>query len=364
MTRRTMLFTVGGGTGVAAASYAWRERRGVTRADFPPEVASGQVTSLLTYAALAPSGHNTQPWSVQAIGNELLIGSDRSRWLPKVDPANREMGLSIGAFLENLLVACPSHGFRGDYQVIGTGPSDADLIRVRLVPIPEASRGVLESLRLRRTVRSGQSPKVLPARDAFALTGFFEGHAHFVSPASREGRYLAEGTIEANRVQALRDDAQTELASWIRFSNGDARRYRDGLTQESMEISGAAGWYVRHFMDRQSVMSSSFRKQGVDRVRQQVASCGGWIIVTSPDGTLASLVETGRRAERMWLTVRDHQIAIHPMTQMLEEAPFREQIGKELGMANPIQFVLRVGYVPKYPPPVSLRRPASMVLRS
>lgn len=365
MTRRHMLISAGGA--IVASSYVWSERRGLTRADVASEPVPGlsvQMSSLLTHAALAPSGHNTQPWRVRATNGGLAIGSDPLRWLPKVDPHNREMTLSIGAFLENLLIAAPAHGYQPDFTVIGHNPGDSDLIQVTLARATETGDGALRRLRLRRTVRTGQLERPLRSEHVGALTGDMKQHAYYFPSQSREGRYLAEGTIEANRVQARRDDAQAELATWIRFRNQDARAHRDGLTQESMEITGAAGWYVRHFMNRDSVMGKAFRDQGVERVRRQVASCGGWILIASPDSSLASLLETGRKTERMWLATRDLGIAIHPMTQLLEEPPFQEQTVKELGIASPIQFVLRVGYVENYPQPVSLRRPLAAMVES
>jgi len=371
MTRRQTLLAFGGSIGVVSSGYAWSERRGLTRADIVPEPTpelSAQMSSLLFNASLAPSGHNTQPWVVRTTNDGLAIGSDPSRWLPKVDPGNREMALSIGAFLENLLIAAPGHGYRPEFTVAASNPTESDLIHVTLTQTTtqttETGRDVLERLRLRRTVRTGQLQRPLSGEDARALTALMKQHAYYFPRESREGRYLAEGTIEANRVQAGRDDAQAELGAWIRFRDEDARSHRDGLTPESMEIPGVAGWYVRHFMNRESVMGKTFRDQGVDRARQQVANCGGWIVLTSSDLSLGALLETGRKTERMWLAARDPRIAIHPMTQMLEESPFRDRIGEELSIANPIQFVLRVGYVESYPQPVSLRRPVSTILRA
>ena len=93
-------------------------------------------------------------------------------------------------------------------------------------------------------------------------------------------QHFAEATIEANHVQALRDDAKDELADHIRWTNSDGRAHLDGPMPESMEISWVAGWYVRHFMSRANFLSRRFRDQGVDRVRFQVAACGGWIVST------------------------------------------------------------------------------------
>ena len=55
-------------------------------------------------------------------------------------------------------------------------------------------------------------------------------------------------------------------------------------------------------------------------------------------------------------------LAIHPMTQQLEEKQFREQIVGALGPDMIPQFILRVGYLDRYPDPVSPRRPVAHFL--
>lgn len=61
-----------------------------------------EIRTILEYASLAPSSHNAQPWTVRVGDGELRVGSDQSRWLPGVDPPNRGLALSVGAFLKNL----------------------------------------------------------------------------------------------------------------------------------------------------------------------------------------------------------------------------------------------------------------------
>jgi hypothetical protein len=52
---------------------------------------------ILFLASLAPSGHNTQPWLVRYLEPyHWIIGNDRTKWLPAVDPDRRETMLSIG----------------------------------------------------------------------------------------------------------------------------------------------------------------------------------------------------------------------------------------------------------------------------
>jgi hypothetical protein len=129
-----------------------------------------------------------------------------------------------------------------------------------------------------------------------------------------------------------------------------------------MEIEGIAGFYVRNFYNRKSVLSNSFRGTTVDTVTNQVRTCGGWLVVTSQDSRIETLIEYGRVFEGMLLKIRDRKIAIHPMTQMLEENPARDAIAKELGLAGEVQWILRIGYLSSYPDPVSLRMPLSRLV--
>ncbi|MGF7080344.1 hypothetical protein [Mucilaginibacter sp. UYCu711] len=110
-------------------------------------------------------------------------------------------------------------------------------------------------------------------------------------------------------------------------------------------------------------MGKSFREQGLDEVKTQVNRSAGWLLITSKDDSVASLMETGKRLQRLLLKIREKGIAIHPMTQVLEEAPFSLTINKAMKIADPIQFVLRCGYIEKYPKVVSVRRPVSRFVR-
>jgi len=330
--------------------------------------------AILYLASLAPSGHNTQPWVVRILEpKHWVIGSDKKRWLPAVDPDNRELLLGIGAFIENLVMAAGTFGYEVDIQIIAKNPLDRDIAEIRLkkgktVDFP------LEKIKTRRTVRSGYSDQEIKAEDLKYITRHDakscivsdvpSPHSFYFPNSSLQGKYLQEGTIAANRTQAFRDPAQEELANWIRWSNKEARQYRNGLTPESMEIKGLAGWYVRNFYHRESILKKSFREQTVDITSKQVKTCGGWLVVTSTDSNIPTLIEYGRVFENMLLKIREKMIAIHPMTQMLEEEAWKNRVAKELGVGGEVQWILRIGYLKSYPDPLSLRRPVSWFVQT
>lgn len=317
---------------------------------------------ILELAASAPSGHNAQPWTVavQEPGRWML-GLAAARRLPAVDPANRETLLSLGAFLENLVQAAESAGFEVDYHVVARTAADTQVVDLRLAPGGPRDRD-LSGLLHRRTVRKGMGMAPLAAEDVDAL---LQGHAasFLVFPrGSHEADLVAAKTLEANRLQAERAAAQAELADWIRWSDAEVERHRNGLTPAGMEIEGLAGWYVRTFYGRNDVLRPAFRRRTLDTVEALVQQGGGWILQLSADESPATLIETGRTFERMFLRCRGQNIGLHPMTQALEEPPCRDDLARELGLRQPIQFVLGVGYRTPYPEPVTPRMPVRWFL--
>ena len=320
---------------------------------------------ILHLAALAPSGHNTQPWTVRLLGPyHWVIGNDPRGWLPVVDPTQRETLLSLGAFVQNLEYAAAHFGYRCRWELRATTRQAADVLEVELTRHPAAAYADVDALLGRRTLQTDFSNVAIRAADIGLLTDADTTHCHFFPPDSAPGRYLTATTLAANRQQFAHDPAQRELAHWVRWSRADVQRHRDGLSAAGMGINGLAGWAVRHFYDSASVLKPDFRQRGLANTADQVGTHGGWLVITSPDESVAALLDAGRRLERCWLKARGLNVAVHPMSQLLEETPGTAGAGRRLGLAAPVQFVLRLGYVDRYPPPVSVRRPVEWFVQA
>ncbi|HPV99271.1 MAG TPA: nitroreductase [Spirochaetota bacterium] len=311
--------------------------------------------AMLDLASCAPSGHNTQPWTVRVDRPGVWsIGTERSRWLPAVDPENHDIMISMGAFIENLAVAAGIYGRRFEYRLKGKGPHDTELVEAQIgrgtaLDFPAAR------IRMRRTVRNGLMTREIGTAELAEVTGSDARFLYFPRPTPM-GRYLSEATLEANRAQAWRDEAQEELADWIRWSKEEQSRHMNGLTPASMEITGIAGWYVGTFFNRQSVLTKSFREQGMAMARKQVENCAGWLVLAADGSGPGALIDAGRAFQRMGLLLREKSMAVHPMTQALQESPWREEIASRIGVKR-IAMILRLGYVKSYPGPVSPRMP-------
>jgi hypothetical protein len=368
---RIKFIGIAGGTIIAAVTTAYllSDKSNLSRADIkPPDEKNATLQpdekEILLLASLAPSGHNTQPWFVQYLEPyHWIIGNDRTKWLPAVDPTQRETILSIGSFIQNLEYAAGAFGYICDWNLLAKTNQDDRVMAVKLVKQTSKNPFDTAKIKNRRTVRSDFLSDVLKPEDLKYLVNSEPEFIHYLPNTSQESQFIDQQTIVANRLQADREPAQQELADWIRFSTKNAEKYRDGLTTASMEIEGIPGWVVRNFYNKDNVMKKDFRDVGIDKVKKEVSESAGWILITSKDNSVATLLETGRRMQRLFLKVREKSIAIHPMTQILEESSTRKQLNQSIGISENIQFILRVGYLKNYPEPVSLRRPVDWFVR-
>lgn len=368
MNRRKFIGFGGGAIlGIGAGSYLLSDKSNLTRRDVKAAEEENQFMKadekeILYLASLAPSGHNTQPWFVRYVEPyHWIVGSDRTKWLPAVDPAQRETVLSIGAFVQNLEYSAAAFGFECGWNLLAKTSQDEQMLEVKLSKKATKNAFDLEKIKTRRTVRSGFSGDELKKEDFDYLAGAESVFVRYLPFSSTESRLINEQTVEANRLQTYRDAAQRELADWIRFSSSDAEKYRDGLTTAGMEIEGFAGWIVRNFYGKDDVMKTDFREKGLEKVREQVAQSAGWLLITSKDEAVETLLETGKRMQRIFLKARERNVALHPMTQILEESATKQSFSQSIG--ENVQFILRTGYVKNYPPPVSLRRPVQWFVR-
>ena len=325
---------------------------------------TNDIFEILKYASLAPSGHNMQPWFVTVKSkNEFIIGSDKERWLNIVDPENREAMLSIGAFVENFCSASSSFGYETEVQVIAKSSLDSDIVNIKLKKT-KTDAFDLKKISSRRTVKKGLQSCELKSDDIKKISGIGPGRIFYFPRSINHSKCLTDWTIESYTHQTWRDDAQNELAGCIRFKKEDAEKYGYGLTPEGMEINGIAGWYVRNFMNKKDVTEKSFRVQGIDVYSKLAREGAGWIIITGKSGNVSDLIETGRLFQRLALSVRELNIALHPMTQILEEKKWRDQMTSMHRPGIIPQFILRTGYLDSYPDPVSIRRPVEWFIRS
>lgn len=323
-----------------------------------------QGLTILHNASLAPSGHNSQPWRVRICKqNEWIIEADPTRRLPCVDPDNRELLLSLGAFLENLLITAATFGLHTEVDIMAKNCYDREIVRLVFQEGP-LRQYRLQTLKDRRTVKHGQLPRCLASPDLTRLMATTQEQVMYAARGSKQAAFIADAAVEAFRLQSHREDAQREFVSWLRLDRTEVMRHRDGITTESMGINGVAGWYVNTFLSPSDFLTAAMRQKSIDATAALAREGGGWLLLTSRGQTVAELLACGRRFQQLSLAACELGIAIHPMSQILEEegaSSLKEVLGDD---SHTPQFVLRVGYLDRYPAAAGLRRPVTWFIYS
>ncbi|MDN7425177.1 nitroreductase family protein [Burkholderia sp. AU45388] len=328
----------------------------------PPLAASAhvddQLKSLLAYAVLAPSSHNSQPWRFIVNGATIAVCADRVRALPVVDPFDRELIISCGAALLNLRVALDHAGLA---HTISTFPSEVDPDLLALVRVCDdgysdpSLGGLFDAIQARVTTRAPFESTALPdeiQRELIAA-GVAEGaEVACIDSTARRAR-VAELVAQADRQQFADPRFRRELASWI-----DPRRRVDGMP------AFAAG--VPTLLDFAApVVTMAVRTfdlgNGLAALHHQLVGASPLIVCLSTvrDDREAWLA-AGQALERILLVAARAGYTASYLNQPIETAALRADLGRTLGLRGEPQLLLRVGRGPHTPH--SPRRPLGEVI--
>jgi len=312
------------------------------------------VREALYYASLAPSSHNAQMWHVRAYpeDNRLTIAVDADRVLTVTDPEGREAIISVGCFLENLVRALEAFG-HGVTVTVAEAESGAaawgsgqDLVAVDYSGAarqPDAAgHDRLQAMVTRHTEKNPISTE--PLSDAVVADLFPAAGANpsWVPRQSPDFAYLADATIAATVAASGRQAVRDELAQWLRFSDQETLRTKDGLPAEQLGMAGVKKTLYYLFVNRDKARGDTFAGQGNDQAKAQAEGGAGFVVITG-ENTLAGLLQSGRDAEAFWLEATARAIGVHPMSALLESDQGPVAAQERLGLSAPVQMLLSVG---------------------
>ncbi len=323
------------------------------------EGVSCEISEILYYASLAPNSHNAQMWSaaLNPVEQKITIYLDEKRALDQVDHENREAYISIGAYVQNLVSAFEAYGYSTDLQIKDPGGEDFVVVTYEKVPNAPMSDRIISQIVSRHSDKRPFSTDGIDETHIKALLNSTSGLYYFGN-TSESFSYLKDTAMAAYEVQSSNQGVRDELAEWLRFSNEEAMKEKDGLPAEQLGFSGLKKALYYLFTSRETARGDTFAKQGNQTARNQLEHCSGFFVLTSADSR-KELIKAGMELEKFWLNAVQYKIAVHPMSQALEEVPYKNEIQKKLNVNEPVQMVLRVGYVKEYGQNARIRRDLS-----
>lgn len=371
--RRRFLVVLGGVAALSALRppMAWARRleRGLpplqpwTLPQEAPTDPIGLARALIGSAVLAPSHWNSQPWRFEVETTSLRLVADTRRALPVTDPDRRGMMLSLGAALENLLVAARAWGLRPSVTYLPHGGEGDVVAEVSWAPGDgqRRDRGLFAAIPRRRTNRRTYDTRGIYMQNRAQLDAqMSEGLSIKWIDDHGQIRRIAEVAHDATRDQMRDPRAEREQYGWMRFGDGDSRRHGDGVSVEALELGGPAKWFAGRYFDPDSWFlrfgADSYAKQTRDAVRSSGALA---LLCASGTGDAAWLM-AGQAYERVALKATQLGISQQPLSAPIERAGPRAELARRFGVdeEQPL-MLLRVGHARK--PDPSPRRAVAVV---
>lgn len=375
-TRRAILLTGGVGVFVAGAGLASLLHSNLGKARAPWREAGAGFgdprLDALSWAVLAPNPHNRQPWLVRLEGEDaLVIFCDLDRRLPETDPPDRQITIGLGAFLEILRIAAAQMGFEAEIAAFPDGEAwprldQRPVARVVFVRSKSAAKDPLfAAIPERRTCR-------LPFDQARAVSA---DALNRLDLALRPGDGEFEWVNDAANVDGLKQIARAaweievrtprtlkESTDLTRIGEREINAAPDGISLAGPVMEGmrASGLLTREKMGEPGSVAFEETLKFYNGLIDS-ATAFGWL--STEGNSRADQLRAGAGWVRLQLAATAQGLAMHPLSQALQEFPEMAEMFEEIhdftgvkppadARAGRIQGLFRFGYAkPSAPAP-------------
>ena len=315
------------------------------------ETTGAPVETLLRQAALAPSSHNTQPWYFRTSNHRLDLYADRTRALPVNDPEDRELLISCGCALQNLLTAAAARALAAPFQLLPDSKNPDLLATICLhgqAQMPAENADLAAYIDQRRTCRKRFAERTVPQDilNRLSAAANREGVELKIIFDTAERQAIAELVTDGDTVQWVDPRWRRELAAWMH-----PRRHGDGLT-----VPGPIAPFVRAVV---RTFDMGYWVGARDR-RLTEESPVLATLLTERDDEKAWL-ETGQALQRLLLEATRNDLQASYLNQPIQVASLRPKLQNLLHTTSWPQILIGLGS-PAEKLPASPRRPLDEIL--
>jgi len=303
-----------------------------------------QLAFAAQYARLAPSNHNSQPWTFRIEGNSVTVRADRTRALAFIDPDDRQLAISCGAALFHLRVALAHFGHEVSVDLT-PDKNDPEVLAIiwsvgKAEPTGENER-LFNAIMRRHTNRGRFADRELPP----ALVAEFgeiarRARTWLLVAQGMQKEAVASLIGEADRIQMADPRFRRELASWI---HPDRAESGDGMPAYAQRLSD-----LRNSNASLSLRTFDTSDYRAAKNHELAAGSPLLVVIGTESDTEPDWVGAGQALDHVLLRAAAEGIAASFLNQPIEVPDLRLRVEEVVGRPNP-QLILRLGYASEAP---------------
>ena len=297
---------------------------------------STDIQKILEIARHSPSGHNTQPWKVVTHQTTVTIGYDNTRHLTVGDPDKRELFISLGCFVESVVIVAAELGYEVSIRKNGDNPQKVVSLKIDRANIvnPYKSSSIIKRTSDRRLYQ----PKALDAALLERLNHIREGTARLNLLTSPEAiSFLAQKTYDAT-YRTMSDPAfRTELASWVR--NNWTKKH-DGMPAYTQGIPGPVSLLAKVIISKNKGVAKDQAKKDARRVVRSSAIC----LITTSEHNVSAWLDAGRLYQRLCIEAVQSDVRTSGVSAAVIDSTTNKAIMRHLKLKATPVALLRLGY--------------------
>jgi hypothetical protein len=303
-----------------------------------------EVAKVTSFAARAPSVHNTQPWKFRPHRGSIELLGDPDRMLRTVDPRGRELIMSCGAALFGLRLGLRS---LGRLPAVELQPDLGEpWLMARVSSAGHAARAGAESELIaavphRHTHRGPFAPGEVPARllSAMVTDAAAEGCELQIIKDPRVIARLDRLVRGAAARQSSRAEITAELGHWVRPLGSVAR---DGVPARA-RLADSVGWEggTEGAALQARLAPRDFGQPGTEDLGGAPPSATA-VLLTAGD-TPADWLRAGQALDRALLRAAARWVFASLQSQPLESPRHRRAVQALLGGIGFPQMIMQLG---------------------
>lgn len=327
----------------------------IKKEDFPQNGAlRDKIRFVLGYAILAPSTHNSQPWLFKIEKDSVKIYYDPKLKIPEADPLGRDLYISMGCMVENLVVAASYFGIFKDLKLQSpwTSWSDHDVHGDKLIAevLFQNGQGNKDLEYLVDAI-----PQRTNARGLFELKPLPESIQAEMMSLKKDGRIKINLITDKKKIKTIagltaeglclaykKPSFRKEMSGWIHNSLSASKT---GLPGYSLRIPLLLSFVIPvlvRFFDLSPLLAKLNYKS--------IASAPAVCILSSEGSNQEIWFEVGRLAERFMLQLNSKGVRTSIFVASIEMGELYKKVQEVTGDSLIPQFLFCAGYMKNVQP--------------